>query len=106
MEWKGRDADSKLGRTHPDIRLYVFYGPDTGLAAERAMQVARRHLGDPGGTDDILRLDGDTLAEDPARLSDEAAQGSMFGGERVILPVGRVREVFDVDRTIVPREPL
>lgn len=84
MEWKGRDADSKLGRTHPDIRLYVFYGPDTGLAAERAMLVARRHLGDAAGADDILRLDGDALAEDPARLSDEAAQVSMFGGERVI----------------------
>lgn len=84
MEWKGRDAESRLGRPHPDIRLFLFYGPDTGLAAERALKVARIHLGDGAGPDDILRLDGDTLGDDPARLADEAAQVSMFGGERVI----------------------
>ena len=84
MEWKGREIEQRLGRPNADIRLYVFYGPDAGLAAERAEAVARLHLGKGADAGDILRMEGEALTEDPALLSDEAAQVSMFGGDRVI----------------------
>jgi DNA polymerase III subunit delta len=71
---------------NPDgtVRLYLLYGPDdSGLRAlaarlERAM----------GPDAERIDLDGATLKEDPARLADEAASFSLFGGKRHIRVTG------------------
>lgn len=84
MEVKPWDADKFLGRLNPDIRLFVFYGPDAGLAQERAIAITQRPTGPARELPEVVRIDGDSLGDDPARLADEAAQVSMFGGERVI----------------------
>ncbi|MDF1722101.1 MAG: DNA polymerase III subunit delta [Minwuia sp.] len=84
MEVKPWEADRFLARHNPDIRLYVFYGPDTGLAQERALAIAQRPVGPAKELPEVVRIDGDTLGDDPSRLADEAAQVSMFGGERII----------------------
>ncbi len=84
MEVKTWEADTFLSRLNPDIRLFVFYGPDAGLAQERAVAITRRPIGPAREMPEVIRMDGDSLGDDPAKLSDEAAQVSMFGGERVI----------------------
>ena len=64
-----------------ETRLFLFHGPDE--AGSRAMV---RRLGEAMGTDaERVDLKGAELKDDPARLADEAASISMFGGARWIL---------------------
>ena len=64
-----------------DTRLFLFHGPDE--AGSRALA---RRLGEAMGAD-AERVDfrGAELRDDPARLADEAASISLFGGARWIL---------------------
>ncbi|MDE3177222.1 MAG: hypothetical protein KGM15_14060 [Pseudomonadota bacterium] len=58
--------------------LFLLHGSDSDLASERARRLA------PKLADDVVRLSGETLANDPGRLADEALAVSMFGDRRVI----------------------
>jgi DNA polymerase-3 subunit delta len=80
-----------LRRPDPGIRAVLLYGPDTGLARERADALARSICADPHDPFRVTDLAGAMLAGDPARLADEAAQIGLFGGRRVV----RVREAGD-----------
>jgi DNA polymerase III subunit delta len=80
-----------LERPDPEIRAVLLYGPESGLVRERADRLARSvcpALADPFRVAD---LSGSVLADDPARLADEAAQLSLTGGRRVV----RVRGAGD-----------
>ncbi|MDB5688442.1 MAG: polymerase subunit delta [Sphingomonas bacterium] len=62
------------------VRLYLLYGPDEAASRELAGQIGR-----PLGPDaERIDLTGAMLAADPARLADEAASISLFGGRRHI----------------------
>ncbi|SEJ89918.1 DNA polymerase III, delta subunit [Sphingobium sp. AP50] len=63
-----------------DIRFFLLYGPDE--AGSQAL--ARRLERAMGPQAERIDLDGSTLKDDPARLSDEAASFSMFGDRRWI----------------------
>ncbi len=81
---KAHEVDGFLARPDPRKSVVLVYGPDTGLVSERAAALAKRHL---DGTDDpfaLVRLDGDQIAADPARLADEAHTVALFGGKRVV----------------------
>ncbi len=80
MKANARDIKSALERPSPDIRLYLLHGPDGSATAELANVLARAMGPDAERVD----LDGATLRSDPARLSDEAASLSLFGGARHI----------------------
>lgn len=80
-----------LQRPDPEIRAVLFYGPDAGLVRERAEMIARRVCPDLNDPFRIADLGAATLATDPARLADEAAQLSLTGGRRVV----QVRGVGD-----------
>jgi DNA polymerase-3 subunit delta len=73
----------------------LVFGPDAGLVSERVEAIVRASVDDPGDPFAMVRLDGDTLASDPARLADEALTVPLFGGRRAI----RVRAG---SRNIVP----
>ena len=62
------------------VRLYLLHGEDQ--AGARAL--ANRLGAALGGDAERIDLDGATLRADPARLADEAAAFSMFGGRRWI----------------------
>lgn len=82
---KGSDVDRVLGRPLPaDISLLLFYGPDAGLVTERARAAAERAVQEPSDPFQLVRLEGDLVAEDPARLADEAGTWGLFGGRRVV----------------------
>lgn len=78
---------------HPDseIRAVLLYGPDGGLARERADTLARSVCADLHDPFRVVELRGAVLAADPARLTDEAAQMSLMSGRRVL----RVRDAGD-----------
>lgn len=81
---KASAVDAFLARPQPDVFAVLIYGPDAGLVAERAEKLARQAL---EGSDDpfaLIRLDGDEIASDPGRLSDEARTIALFGGKRAI----------------------
>ena len=84
-------VDSFLRRPDPEIRAVLLYGPDAGLVRERAESVARAICPDLRDPFRVADLTGATLAADPARLADEAAQISLMAGRRVV----RVREAGD-----------
>ncbi len=81
---KVSNFDGWLARDAAKTAIILIFGPDRGLVHERASLVAKKygvHNEDPFG---MVRLDGDELSSDPARLSDEANSISMFGGKRFI----------------------
>lgn len=62
----------------------LIYGPDLGLVSERSRLLATAAVDDLNDPFAVIRLDGDTLASDPARLADEVGTLPMFGGRRLI----------------------
>lgn len=80
-----------LQRPDPEIRAVLVYGPDEGLVRERAGLLARTVCPDLQDPFRVAELTAATLAADPARLADEAAQLSLIGGRRVV----RVRGTGD-----------
>jgi DNA polymerase-3 subunit delta len=80
-----------LQRPDQAIRAVLLYGPDIGLARERADVLARTVCSDLRDPFRVADLSGAVLAADPARLADEAAQMSLIGGRRVV----RVRDAGD-----------
>ena len=80
-----------LLRPDQAIRAVLLYGRDAGLVRERADNLARTVCSDLQDPFRVAELSASTLAADPARLADEAAQKSLIGGRRVI----RVRDAVD-----------
>lgn len=68
-----------LDRPSPDIRFYLFHGPDE--AGSRAL--ATQLLKGLGNADRFIVL-GQAVKSDPATLPDEAGAISLFGGKRAI----------------------
>ncbi len=81
---KAHEAARALQRLDPRIALLLFYGPDTGLVSERAKAAATGAVADPDDPFLLVKLEGDIVAADPARLADEASTIGMFGGRRAI----------------------
>ena len=83
--------DRFLQNPGPDISGILLFGPDQGLARERAVQLAQSVVDDLGDPFRVVELTGAAIKADPAILGDEARQLSMTGGRKVI----RVMEATD-----------
>ncbi|MHA7872657.1 MAG: DNA polymerase III subunit delta, partial [Hyphococcus sp.] len=81
---KGKAIKSFLAAPPSDISAVLVYGPDSGLARERAAALARRVVEDFKDPFNYLELTDADLREEPARLVDELAALSFAGGERAI----------------------
>lgn len=81
---KAHQAQAFMRKPDPRMRALLFYGTDPGLVSERAEETAKRFaaLDKPPG--EILRVDDETLADDPDRLIVELKTVSMFGGRKVV----------------------
>src|SRR5262249_23904019 len=66
------------------VALALIFGPDAGLVSERVQGVLRATVGNPSDPFQLVLLEGDELAADPARLVDEAGTIPLFGGRRAI----------------------
>lgn len=93
MKIKPQDADRFANQPPPTLVAVLVYGPDPGLAHERADNLLRAWLGDTQGDDPfaLLELENDTLKTDPGRLTDEVNSMTLLGGRRVI----RLRDADD-----------
>jgi DNA polymerase-3 subunit delta len=81
---RGRDIDAFLNKPDPARPIILLYGPDAGLVHERADALMASAVDDPTDPFSVVRLDGDELAAEPARLVEEAMTIPMFGGRRAI----------------------
>lgn len=81
---KSADVERFLARPDPSQPVVLVFGPDSGLASERAEALIRASVDDPRDALAVTRLAGDELAADPARLLDEALAIPMFGGRRAV----------------------
>jgi DNA polymerase-3 subunit delta len=81
---KGRGAAAAPKASAPALRIALFYGPEIGLARERADTLAKSVVPDPADPFRVVALTGEQLAQDPARLADEAAAIAFGGGRKVV----------------------
>lgn len=81
MKAKRGEIERALKAPKPETRLFLLYGPDD--AGSRALT---KLLGQALGPEaERIDLTGAELRADPARLADEAASISLFGGARYIV---------------------
>lgn len=73
-----------LQKPDPAVRVVLVYGPDAGLARERADGLAKKIVSDLNDPFRIAALPGSAIAEDSARLGDEMAAVSLGGGRRLV----------------------
>ncbi len=88
MKLKPEQVGAKLDRPGPDIRLYLFHGPDSAGALALAARLAK---GMGEGTERV-DMDGAMLKARPGMLADEAASLSLFGDRRHIRVTGMGEE--------------
>lgn len=81
---KAGDVDGTLRRVDPRVLVLLFYGPDAGLANERARAAAHAFVPDPADPFQLIRMDGDAVAGTPGALADEAGTMGLFGSRRCI----------------------
>lgn len=80
MKADRRQIERALDHPGGETRCILLYGPDEAGSRVLADRLGRA-MGDGA---ERIDLDGATLAKDPARLADEAASSSLFGGARWI----------------------
>lgn len=81
---RSAEADRFINHPPDGVFLYLVFGPDAGLVAERARTILTRAVDDPKDGFQLVRLEGDDVASDPLRLADEANAVPMFGGRKAI----------------------
>ena len=81
---KSADADRFINHPPAGVFLYLVFGTDAGLVAERIRTILTRAVDDPKDAFQLVRLAGDQVASDPLRLIDEANSVPMFGGRKAI----------------------
>ncbi|MFB2552960.1 DNA polymerase III subunit delta [Ensifer soli] len=97
VEIKSHDVDGYLRKGEAPKRLNLVYGPDRGLVAERAADIARRTgvaLDDPFC---VVKLDAADLQASPGRLIDEARAIGLFGGSKLVWIRNAMNEKVLVD---------
>lgn len=105
---KSHEADRFVARPDWSYAVFLMYGPDHGLAGERAKSLANASgvaLDDPFST---IRIDATTRDADPDRLMNEAYTVGMFGGRRLIWLRGAANDrtlVGQVDRLLADPPP-
>lgn len=73
------------------VRAALVYGPDAGLVRERADLLMKSAVADLSDPFLVAELNAESIAKDPALLSDEAAAMALTGGRRAV----RVRDCTD-----------
>ena len=81
---KSHEADRFLDRDVAGFSVFLVFGADSGLVSERVRRLLRRLVDDPADPFQLVRLSGDEVAKDPARLLDEAGTVPLFGGKRAV----------------------
>jgi DNA polymerase-3 subunit delta len=96
-EVKSHEFDGFLAKSAQHYRIFVVYGPDRGLVAERATAIAGTTGVDLSDGFALIRLDVSDIQSDPGRLVDEVNAFGLFGGEKLIWVRGAANEKQLID---------
>ncbi|PYB74248.1 DNA polymerase III subunit delta [Rhizobium wuzhouense] len=92
VEIKSHEVDGFLQKQAKHYRVFIVYGPDKGLVAERASAIAALTGVDQSDGFALIRLDVGDIQSDPGRLLDEVNSFGLFGGEKLIWVRGAANE--------------
>jgi len=81
---KAADVDAVLARPDPARPVVLVFGPDAGLVSERVNAIVKASVDDPNDPFSLVRLEGEELSANPARLIEEAQTIPLFGGRRAV----------------------
>ena len=107
---KTSDIDRFIAKPNPAQPIVLVYGPDAGLVRERVDALVRASVDDPNDPFAFVRIEGEELSGNPARLVEEATTIPLFGGRRAVLVRANPRynlapALDDVDRDARARLP-
>jgi DNA polymerase-3 subunit delta len=102
---KNEHADAYVRRPKAEIQFSLIHGLDQGLIHERAKILVKSLLGDASDPLCLTRIDGDSIAREPGRISGEAYAISMFGGDRLIWIDAQSRELAGIIEPLMARPP-
>ncbi len=78
------DYDNFCEDPDPRYPIVLLYGPNRGLVSERTEKLLKNVRGKSADDFTVVTLDGDALASDPGKLSDEANTIGLFGDKRIL----------------------
>jgi DNA polymerase-3 subunit delta len=82
---KTAEIDRFVARPDPAQPIVLVYGPDAGLVRERVDALVKASVDDVSDPFAFVRIEGDELSGNPARLVEEAHTVPLFGGRRAVL---------------------
>ena len=81
---KAADVDAFVARPDPARPVVLIFGPDAGLVGERVSALLKASVDDINDPFALARLEGEEVAAEPARLTEEAQTMPLFGGRRAV----------------------
>ena len=81
---KAADVDAFIARPDKARPVVLVFGPDAGLVSERFNALIKAAVDDPDDPFSLVRLEGEELAANPARLVEEAQTIPLFSGKRAV----------------------
>jgi DNA polymerase III subunit delta len=81
---KASEVDTFLSRPDRAPPVVLIFGQDAGLVSERVRALIEGLVDDPSDPFSLVRLDGEEVTANPARLAEEAQTIPLFGGRRAV----------------------
>ena len=85
MKIPPRQIERFLSSPGEGIRVVLVYGENRGLVRERVTALAKYFSAGDDNPHQVTELTASDVQSDPARLVDQTTQGSLLGGDRMIL---------------------
>jgi DNA polymerase-3 subunit delta len=98
---KAADVDRLIARPETAPPILLVFGPDAGLVRERVDQLVRASVDDPNDPFSFVRIEGEELSSNPARLVEEAHTVPLFGGRRAVLARAGARNITSAVQAVV-----
>jgi DNA polymerase-3 subunit delta len=98
---KAADVDRFIARPDAATPILLVFGPDAGLVRERVDQLVRASVDDPSDPFSFVRIEGEELSANPARLVEEAHTVPLFGGRRAVLVKAGNRNIAGAVEAVV-----
>ena len=90
---KAADVDTFIARPDPGRPVVLVFGPDAGLVSERVNALVAAAVDDVNDPFSLVRIEGEELSANPARLVEEAQTIPLFGGRRAVWVKGGSRNI-------------
>ena len=99
---KAADVDAFVARADPARPVVLVFGPDAGLVSERVNAIVRASVDDVNDPFALARLEGETLAAEPARLVEESLTMPLFGGRRAVWVKAGAKNIAPAVEALLP----